>query len=364
MKRFPMMLQLTLIMFFVMAIPISILTWYSETQILQYSENAIAGSTLDGLNANRKLNENALNNLSQNVVRLATTRILDRIRDFKTLDEINANYNNLNEALVILKELMNLNNRVEGVYSSYFYLKDSDYVVSTDKGITMLEKYEAMDWMDEVFSKSSGVSGVWQARTLSSGRNVLSYVLPLSHLSTTTQGTIVVNLLESQVRDYLHNSKSGKHSYLMLESDGTILSHSDENLFLTDGEQLPFIEDILQRGIQEGYSIHQIDGERLIYAWHQSSLSKWWNINIYSMDELMGKAHSLQNRIFILTGIFILLGAFLTVFLATWLSKPLRQLAQAVRSRSNGYGFSNKNELVFLDAAFKRMQEEEEGLIN
>lgn len=52
-----------------MAIPMAILTWYSSSQILQNSEHAFAETSLAELNANRELNENALNNLSQNTVR-------------------------------------------------------------------------------------------------------------------------------------------------------------------------------------------------------------------------------------------------------------------------------------------------------
>ncbi|WP_068780443.1 hypothetical protein [Paenibacillus sp. GM2] len=68
MKRIPMLLQLALILFGVMAIPLSILTWYSGAQILRNSELEIAESALARLNANRKLNENALNNLAQDAV--------------------------------------------------------------------------------------------------------------------------------------------------------------------------------------------------------------------------------------------------------------------------------------------------------
>lgn len=361
MKRIPMMLQLTLILFCVMAIPMAILTWYSETKILQNSESVIAETSLAGLNANRRLNENALNNMAQNVVRLAATKVFDRIRSFETFEEVNSNYQNVSNALVVLKELHNLQHRVDGVYSSYFYLSDSNYVISTDKGITMLDRYESFDWMEESLDGRRGIGGVWVPRKLSSGVNVVSYVLPLNRLSTTTRGIIVVNLRERQIGDYLRTSEPGKHGYFLLDSDGTIISHNDKSLLFTDGNQQPFLQEILQNGSREGYGFHEVNGERLIYTWSRSAQFTWWNVNIYSMDELMTKARTLQRSIILLTIIIIFVGAVLTVFLATWLSKPVRQLVQAVRARSNP-GVSNKNELVFLDAAFKRMQEEEEEL--
>lgn len=166
MKRIPMMLQLGLILFCVMAVPVTILTWYSGAQIMGNSEDAIAESLLAGLNANRKLNENALNNLAQDTVRLAATNIFDRIRSFETFAELNENYNNVSGALSVLKELVNLNHRVNGVYSSYFYLNGADYVLSTDKGITTLDRYEPIGWMDEALagrrgSAASGIPAGW-----------------------------------------------------------------------------------------------------------------------------------------------------------------------------------------------------------
>ncbi|MFC5470951.1 AraC family transcriptional regulator [Cohnella suwonensis] len=362
MKRIPMMLQLALILFCVMAIPMAILTWYSGAQILQNSESAIAESSLAGLNANRKLNENALNNMAQDAVRLAATNIFDRIRTFETFDELNGNYSNVSKAQAVLLELHNLNHRVNGVYSSYFYLSDSDYVVSTDKGITMLERYEPIDWTKDALKGRRGISGVWYPRTLASGVNVISYVLPLNSLLTTTRGELVVNLRESQIGDYLRTSEPGKHGYLLLESDGTLVSHNDKSLLLTDGRKQPFIEEILTSNSEEGYAFHEIEGERLIYTWSRSPLFGWWNVNIYSMDELMTKTHTLQRSIIVLTVVIIVAGTILTVFLSTWLSKPLRELVRVVRARSKNLVVGNKNELVFLDAAFRRMQDEEEGL--
>lgn len=362
MKRIPMMLQLALILFCVMAIPTAILTWYSGTQILHNSESAIAESSLAGLNANRKLNENALNNLAQDAVRLTATNIFDRIRSFETHAKLNANYNYVSSAMTVLKELVNLNHRVDGVESTYFLLEGANYVISTDKGITTLDRYEPIDWMEEALVGRRGISGVWYPRKMNSGVNVVSYVLPLNRLSTTTRGTIVVNLRESQIGNYLRSSEPGKDSYMLMESDGTIISHNDKSLLFTKGSKQNFIQEILDKGTKMGYAFYEIEGERLLYTWSRSELFGWWNVNLYSVDELMTKTHTLQRSIILITAVIIFAGTVLTVYLATWLSKPVRELVRTVRARRNLWVPDKRNELVFLDAAFERMQEEEEGL--
>ncbi|QUL54031.1 AraC family transcriptional regulator [Paenibacillus tritici] len=361
MKKTPMFLQLALILFCIMAIPTAILTWYSGSQIIQNSEAAIGESTLAGLNANRRLNENALANLAQDTSRLAATNIFDRIRSFETYDEINANYNNVSLALSVTKELLNLNRRVDGVYSSFFYLKDSDYVFSTDNSITTLARYESIGWITEALEGRRGISGVWVPRKLASGEHVVSYVYPLNRLSTTTSGTIVVNMKESQIGKYLHAAEAGNSNDLLLDADGKVISFNDRSLLLSDGRKLPFLQEILNQESSEGYTFRELDGNRMVYAWNRSSLSGWWNVSWSSMDELMSKSREMQGNIILLTGAIIVLGTLLAVFLATWLSRPLRQLVQMIRSKSD-LGVVNKNELAFLKLAFKRMQEEEESL--
>lgn len=360
-KQVPIILQMSLILFFVMAIPITILTWYSDKEILHNSENVIAESSLAELNATRRLNETTLHNNSQAVGGLKVTKVFDLIRYFDTYDELNANYDNVSSALEVQHELLNLNQKIAGVYSSYFYLSDSDYVISTDQGITPLDHYESTDWMKEALSKTTGIGGVWYPRKLESGINVVSYVLPLNRLSTPTRGTIVLNLKESHIADYFQSSGEDKRGYFLMEDDGTIISHEDKSLLLTDGHHLPFIEEMIQSSSQQGYSFHDSGNERLMYTWARSQQLGWWHVNIYSMDELMTKSHMLQRSIIVLTIIIIFIGAVLTFLIANWFSKPVRELARTVRNRRD-LEVSNRNELVFLEAAFKRMQKEEEEL--
>ncbi|MHA2852418.1 AraC family transcriptional regulator [Paenibacillus lautus] len=361
MKRIPMMMQLALILFCIMAIPMAILTWYSSSQILRNSENAFAETSLAELNANRELNENALNNLSQNTVRLGGTDIFDRIRPFKSLAELKTNYMNVSKAMAVLKELLNLNQSVDGAYSSFFYLDDANYVISTDKGITSLDKYESIDWLNEALIEQKGIRGVWYPRRLDSGVNVLSFALPLNRLSTATRGTIVINLKEEQIEQYLQSTKSGKQGYLLMKPSGAIISHHDKSLLLKSAYGEPFIREIIEEELPEGYTFRELDGERLLYAWSRSKEFDWTNVSIYSVDELMNKPHSMQRGIIFLTIVIIFAGSILTVFMATWLSKPARELVRTIRGRVNP-GVQDKNELVFLEAAFRRMQEEEEGL--
>lgn len=361
MKRFPMMLQLALILFCVMAVPTATLTWYSGAQILENSEHAIAESALAGLDASRNLNENTLDIMAQNTIRLAGTHIFDGIRSFETYDEINSNYENVYTALMVQQDLLSLNRIDDGVYSSFFHLSDSDYVVSTDKGLTRLAQYETNEWMKDALAERTGISGVWYPRRLDSGVDVVSYVLQLNRLSTTTRGTIVVNLRETQIERDMHSSSKGGQRYMLLDAKGMIISHPDKSMLHRDGKEEAFVREILQQGSPEGYRFRELEEDRLLYTWSRSERYGWVYMNISSVNELMTKAHTLQKNIILLTAVIIFAGIVLTVALATWLSKPARELVRTLRKRGHP-GVEGRNELAYLDAAFRRMQEEEVSL--
>ncbi|RKL65168.1 AraC family transcriptional regulator [Salipaludibacillus neizhouensis] len=360
MKTFPMKLQLTVILFFIMAIPIAVLTWYSGDQILDNSENAIAESSLAELNANRMLKENAMNNLSQNTAALTSTRIFDSIEPYKNYADLFSNFRHLIDVKEVQMELIRLNRMIEGAYSTFFYLNDSDYVVSTDKGVMMLGNYESLDWIEEALVDRRGIRGVWYPRKLDSGLNVLSYVLPLDKLSTNTEGIIVVNILESQLENYFSSSYANKQEYLIMDSDGYIISHSDKSFILDNGNKDPIIREILNDDLKEGYTFREVEGDRMLYTWSRSQNSEWLNVGVYSVNKLMNNTHTLHQNIIDVTLLLILIGFILTLLLATWLSEPARKIVKNLNLLSKG--IKGRNELAILDLAFKSMQEKEETL--
>ncbi|NGZ77213.1 helix-turn-helix domain-containing protein [Saccharibacillus alkalitolerans] len=362
MKRFPMTLQLALILFIVMVIPASILTWYSGEQSFRDSERQIAESSLAELVAGRRLNENALNNLAQDVVRLSAIGTFDRLRPFPTYDEISADYGRISRAMTVMRELTNLNHRADGIYSSFFYMQDSDYVVSTDRSITRLERYEDLGWIDEALERrSGGIAGIWVPRKLDSGVKVVSYVLPLNRLSTTTKGTIVINVRESQLGQYMYSANEASAGYALIDGDGTMVSSPDKSLLLKNIADLPVYGELLKNSPSEGYAFREVNGDRLLYAWSDSQLLGWTHVGVFSVQELLTQTHARQSGLVLMTAIIIFVGAFVTLLLATWLSRPARQLVRRLNEES-GAKLPRRNEFAFLEDAFLSMRDEESRL--
>src|SRR5690606_31419490 len=89
---------------------------------------------------------------------------------------------------------------------------------------------------------------------------------------------------------------------------------------------------------------------------------EWIFVKLFSMDDLMTKTNQIERNLTMMMIITLIIAAIATVLLARWLSTPVRRLVQAVRSNPKLEALQKRNELAFLDDAFKRMQEEEAAL--
>src|SRR5690606_23079490 len=136
---------------------------------------------------------------------------------YESYSQLNADYGRVEHALALLKELQRLVRSNDGVYSAYFYLYDTDYIISSDEGVTLLNRYESIDWTEQTKELKEGISGTWQPRKMESGEMVLSYVLPLNRLSTAAKGMLVVNLKETQIGQYMDGTASDASRYTIID---------------------------------------------------------------------------------------------------------------------------------------------------
>lgn len=360
-RKVPMIIQLTAALFLVMFIPIAIITLYSGKQILKNGEKSIAVSTLDELKTNQLLIEKALNNVVQDVVSLGSTDVFNQVNRYQSFAELNKNYSNIQIARATLLELNQLKLRNDWIYSTFFHLHDSDYVLSTDRGITKAERYDSMDWLEAALKEKRGIRGVWYSRKLESGVNVVSYALPLNRLATNTSGVLVVNLLEKEFDNYFLNTKDSEQTFIVMDANGCIISHSDKSELLQDGLHDERLAKIYQDRETEGYFFEQVNGEDMLYTWSKSSKMNWLNIGINNVNHVLNTSYSLQKNIIILTSIVILAGIILTFILSTWLSKPIRNLVRTLHLQGN-VDVQAKNEFIYLNQVFQTMQEKEDEL--
>ena len=365
MKRVPIILQFAAVLFIIIAILTIILTTYSSNLIVDYSEQAIAESSMSSLEASRRLNENAVENIAKATVRLASTYNFAQFRNYPDYESLRSNYSYMSEVQNLHHELKFIKSSFDGIHSVCFYLDESDYIVATDSGIAQIQPREAVGWIPKDPDEDKTIYGKWYHRSTlgAASQTFLSFVLPLNRLTTSAKGTIIVNLQERQIAEHLQPSSeySVNRLSILVDQDGIILSHPDKSLLFENSSTLPHIADLLGREELSGYSYLETQGERQLYTFVKSKETGWTYIGIYSMDFLTAQADAARQSMNLTMIVMIIFGAMLAVFAAVWMSHPARKLARAVRD-AKALDMPIKNELAFLSSAFIQIQQEEEML--
>lgn len=377
MKRIPVQIQLFLILFLVLVIPMSIITYYTTNSMMKYSEEEIAEQAMSRMNSNSELTELSLNNVLYDVLRLVKENKFNQVKNITSYDELNKDYDRINEALTIMNEMNKMQSNKSIVYSMFFYMDDADYVFSSNKGIVRLANFESMDWLNDIQYNLNGANGVWYPRILNTATiteiengtdysttiPVISFVYRLSRLTTSVKGTIVVNVRENEISSLLNSGNNGEYTLdYLIDSKGSVISHKDKSLLFTDFSNRPYIRNIINSETSSGYDFIDNNGERMLYTYRFSSFSDWIHVTTYSMDSLMEKTKQVTTSYILLTIAIIAIGTIVTVIVSTKFSKPIRQLIKNMQGQVDLSISDTKNEWAYLTEAFNKIKEEENNL--
>ncbi|QHQ59936.1 helix-turn-helix domain-containing protein [Anaerocolumna sedimenticola] len=377
MKRIPVQIQLFMILFLVLVIPMSIISYYSSASMMSYSEQEIADSALLKLDSGIALNEFALNNVIVDVLQMVKENKFNTIKNITSYTELTSDYDTVNSAVNILNSMNEILSNDSTVYSIIFYLDNADYAISTNKGIVRLKYFESMDWLEAAMDKINGAGGVWFPRVLnkatvteiekglkySESINVISYVYRLNRLTTSTKGTIIVNVNETKVSSFLNSNKHNSDSTgFITDMDGNVISHKDKSLIHKNLSEVNYVKDILKNKADSGYFYVNTENERILYTFYKTPFNHWIYITTYSMDTLLEKSNVVRTNFMILTIVIIAIGTVITVLVSIGFSKPMKQLVNSMKKQAGFEDRVNKNELAYLTTAFEKIREQEDGL--
>lgn len=377
MKKIPVQIQLFMILFLVLVIPMSIISYYSSASMMHYSEEEIADSAMTKLDSNIALNEFALKNVIVDVLQMVKENKFNTIKSITSYTELNSDYETISCAINIINSMDEMLSNDSTVYSIYFYLDNADYVLSTNKGIVRLKYFESMEWLEAAMNEIRGAGGVWYPRVLNKATvteiekgikypesiHVISYVYRLNRLTTSTKGTIVVNVNESKVSSFLNSNKSNSESTgYIIDTKGNVISHKDKSLLHQNLSEVNYVKHILETKENSGCEYINVNGERILYTFNKTPFNRWIYITTYSMDALLEKSDTVRNNYMLLTIIIIAVGTVITVLVSIGFSKPMKQLVKNMKKQAGFEDRENKNELAFLATAFDKIKEQEEDL--
>lgn len=377
MKRIPVQVQLFIILFSVLVIPMSIITYYTTSSMMEYSEEEIAESAIRRTKSNSELSDLVFNNVIQDVLKMVKVYKFNDIKHVNSYKSLNSSFDNINNALKLLVELQEIQTKNSVVYSVMYCVDNADYVLSTNKGIVKLEDYEEMDWLGDAISRIKGAGGVWYPRYLDkntvreNNKNidsagtipVVSFVYRLNRLTTSAKGTIVVNLYEDKIQEYINvgQTDSTANDFIM-DTTGYVISHNDSDLLFTNIGDKPYIKDILSTNKKSGYDYINIGNERILYTYNKTFFNNWIYVTTYNMDTLLEKSENLSTSYIGLMVLITAIGTIITVVISTKFVKPVKILVNNMKNQLDFDIGKNKNELSFLTSAFEKLKEEENDL--
>jgi YesN/AraC family two-component response regulator len=378
MKSVPFAVQLSLIVFLILIIPFIILMSYTGFTTLRYSEVEIARSSLEHIELNRRFTENFMNNISGQVHRFAVYHDFYLYEGLQKYSAIQGNVDNGLRIQRLQRELVSIARTDEAIHSVFFFFDDGDYVISTDRGIVELADYPSLSWMRVISARNGGLGGFWAPRELQSSTvremlrgqdsgyftRVISYVYPLSRLTTGIMGTVVVNVRESSVANRLNpgGDRDEPLGIIILQKDGKIISHPVESNFLIQGRNLPHIAEILDSEENAGFRfLSESDGQYL-YTWLKTGYFEWVYVSVQSMEVLLSRtARTIRNMIFLSLAV-LLFGTMASMAVFFWVSKPMRLLVNGVRVSAGIEEPALRNEMDILSSAFTRIGHKEKEL--
>jgi AraC-like DNA-binding protein len=339
--------------------------------MLEYSEEEIADSAMAKLESNSELIELVLNNTVKSVLQMVDGSKFNVLKDATTYKQLNANYDNIDKAFEVVDNLNEIVNNNSVVHSAFFYLDDSDYIISTDKGVVRLESYDNIDWLKDATSQISGPGGVWYPRVITSRTQdatqkdaaVISYVFRLSKLVTATRGTIVVNVSEDEISKYLNSNRFGTEMEgVLLDKNGVIISNIDKSKLFKELDDDNYLKTIMKNTKGSGFEYVNNSEEKSLYTYYKTSFCNWTYIAKYPMDKLMQNTNQTRTQYLFLNIIIIVLGTLLAIFAATKFSKPMRLLVKDLKERDGMEYNKSRSELAFIADAFSKIQMQEENL--
>jgi len=401
MKSVPFAVQLSLIVFLVLIIPFVVLMSYTGFTTLRYSEVEIARSSLEHIELNRRFIENFMNNIAGQVHRFAVYHDFYLYEGLQKYSAIQGNVDNGLRIQRLQRELVSIARTDEAIHSVFFFFDDGDYVISTDRGIVELADYPSLSWMRAIPARREGLGGFWAPRELQSSTvremlrgqdsgyftRVISYVYPLSRLTTAIMGTVVVNVRESSLANRLNpgGDRDNPLGIIILQKDGKIISHPVESNFLIQGRNLPHIAEILDSEENSGYifvsaiktadtnrtisgiktpliSFLRESDEQYLYTWLKTGYFEWVYVSVQSMEVLLSRTgRTIRNMIFLSLAV-LLFGTMASMAVFFWVSKPMRLLVNGVKVSAGIEEPAMRNEMDILSSAFTRIGHKEKEL--
>ena len=168
--------------------------------------------------------------------------------------------------------------------------------------------------------------------------NALTFILYSGHYRSSDQrSALIINVDEQYVQNTIRGmSNSPNDNIFVINSAGTVLSHTKSEFFLEDFSKYPYIQIILNSRSPKGYNIASIDGENQLVTYVKSDKLDWVFVSVKPFSLLLYNLNHLRNITLITGMVLIFIGIFLSFYLTRNVYNPLQSLMKKINSLAGG----------------------------
>lgn len=384
MRRLSILGQSILTLLCVLIIPTALISYHVLNRAAQYSEENIAMSKLDNLEAVSSMTELVLSGYTRNVIQFANNSACKGLSDAIPYQSIGGDINRIKTVWNALDYLDRVFGTEKMVQSCFYIGDNSDYVISTDKGVCKTENYTSLDWLaaEGGTNEKKGIRGRWIARSLydmeaqngeesvkpyQDSVSVLTYVYTINPLISADGGTVVCNIYMSKLSEFINPGESSSGICYILDGDNHVICHPYKSPSSVGEEEQKVAEKIAEMGGTRGYFDYEHEGIRYLCAFQKSKINDWVYVACYNLEDVMRRAHEVSYQGMMVISLAIATGLILVVLIFYLLLHPFRSLIDVVRENmttDEDGKERTKNEAHYLREAFEKMKEKEGEIHN
>ncbi|TBL70303.1 helix-turn-helix domain-containing protein [Paenibacillus thalictri] len=259
--------------------------------------------------SNQLLNDNNVNNM------LLSTEQDDPIRDYKAYLTLK----NINSVYPFLKYIGVYNGKID------HYINTLGLPYDSDKDILQALKNGQVDRKFQMFSR--------EVKNGNELYRVLTFVFyPNATFAKSTTSALIINLDEQYFRNVLQQyMNSPKGQIFVMNSQGSVISHSNPDLFNQSLANEPYVQHILQSSDNSGYFTQTVHREKQLVAYVKSAQLGWYFVSIRPYIEVIPQTNTLKNVTLVIAATMIMLGFALSFWITSNIYTPIRSLMWKLR---------------------------------
>lgn len=196
--------------------------------------------------------------------------------------------------------------------------------------------------------------------------NVLTFVLLPSYYSLLpAQGAMVINIDSDYIQMLIGGYKNDvADSLFVINSQGIVLTHSDQSLFLENKASEPYVQEILHSSDSSGYFTSMINGRKHMITYVKSAELDWVFVSQSEYNNLLFNMNMLRQASLGLALAIFVISLLLSIWLTNHAYNPLRVLLEKISSvQRQKQNHRRINEFDLLNTTYSEMSEKLSSMV-